>query len=130
LQTLTRPLGAHVASHDLNSYIGGMTETLARNRASAAAVAVALYRRENGGKYPETLSALVPSYLPATPIDPYSGAELKYRRDVNGYKVYSVGANRKDDGGVWEQHSDLQLSRRGNPPDVGIAVAIPTVKAN
>ncbi len=130
LQTLTRPLGAHVASHDLNSYIGGMTETLARNRASAAAVAVALYRRENGGKYPETLSALVPSYLPATPIDPYSGAELKYRRDVNGYKVYSVGANRKDDGGVWEQHSDLQLSRRGNPPDVGIAVGIPTVKAN
>ena len=130
LATLTRPLGAHVASHDLNSYIGGMTETLARNRASAGAVAVALYRRENGGQYPETLSALVPSYLPATPIDPYSGAELKYRHDANGYKVYSVGANRKDDGGVWEQHSDLQLSRRGNPPDVGIAVGMPTITAN
>jgi hypothetical protein len=130
LATLTRPLGAHVASHALNSSIGGMTETLARNRASAAAVAVALYRRENGGQYPETLSALVPTYLPATPIDPYLGAELKYRHDANGYKVYSVGANRKDDGGVWEQHSDLQLSRRGNPRDVGIAVAIPTVTTN
>jgi hypothetical protein len=44
--------------------------------------------------------------------------------------VYSIGANRQDDGGVWEQHSDLQLSRRGNPLDIGIAVNVPTVKAN
>jgi len=36
--------------------------------------------------------------------------------------VYSVGFNRLDDGGLWDQQSDLQLSRRGNPPDIGIAV--------
>ena len=107
-----------------------MTETLARNRASAAAIAVALYRRDNAGQYPATLSAARAVFCLPALIDPYSGAELKYRHDGNGYKVYSIGANRKDDGGAWEQHSDLQLSRRGNPPDVGIAVAHSDVKAN
>jgi hypothetical protein len=34
--------------------------------------------------------------------------------------VYSVGSNREDDVGEWEQYSDLQLSRRGNPLDIGI----------
>jgi hypothetical protein len=131
LETLTRPLGAHVGSNDLTGYIGGMTETLARNRASAAVIAVTLYRRDHRGEYPETLSQVVPSYLPASPIDPYSGGELKYRHDANGYKVYSIGANRKDDGGVWEQRSDLQLSRRGNPLDIGVAVHVPpTIKSN
>jgi hypothetical protein len=59
-------------------------------------------------------------------IDPYSGAELKHQCDGSGFTVYSVGANRKDDGGTWEQHSDLQLSRRGNPPDIGIVVKQPS----
>jgi hypothetical protein len=130
LETLTRPVGAHAASNALMGYIGGMTETLARNRASAAAIAVTLYRGDKHGEFPHTLSELVPAYLPAAPVDPYSGASLTYRHDGNGFKVYSIGANRQDDGGVWEQHSDLQLSRRGNPLDIGIAVNVPTVKAN
>jgi hypothetical protein len=122
VDTLSRPLGAHMASSALGGYIGGMTETLARNRASAAAIALARYRRDHADACPDTLQQLVPQYLAAPLIDPYSGAELKHQCDGTGFKVYSVGANRKDDGGRWEQHSDLQLSRRGNPPDIGIAV--------
>jgi hypothetical protein len=73
---------------------------------------------------PDTLRKLVPEYLPVPLIDPFTGAELKYRHGATSYKIYSVGADRKDNGGVWEQHSDLQLSRRGNPPDIGIAVEL------
>ena len=131
LDTLSRPLGAHMASNALTGYIGGMTETLARNRAGATAIAVARYRGDHGGRCPETFQQLIPQYLPASLMDPYSGGGLKYRCDARGYVVYSVGANRKDDGGTWEQHSDLQLSRRGNPPDVGVAVkSISTRRSN
>ena len=49
-------------------------EYAARNEfarsAAEVAVAVELYRRANGGTMPETLSALVPDYLPAVPKDP------------------------------------------------------------
>ena len=30
------------------------------------------------GKYPETLSALIPEFLPEVPRDPYEGCELRY----------------------------------------------------
>ena len=79
---------------------------------------------------PDTFQTLVPGYLPAPLIDPFSGAELKFRHDGGGYKIYSIGSNRKDDGGEWERHSDLQLSRRGNPLDVGIEVGSWPRKAN
>jgi hypothetical protein len=122
IDVLSRPLGSHIAANALAGYIVGMTETLARNRASAAAIAVARYQRDHSGACPGTLQQLVPDYFPSPQVDPFSGSEFKYQCDANGYKVYSVGANRKDDGGQWEQHSDLQLSRRGNPPDIGIIV--------
>jgi len=128
VDTLSRPLGAHMASSVLGGYIGGMTETLARNRASASAIGLARYRRDHPEACPDTLQQLVPQYLAAPLIDPYSGAELKYQCDAIGFKVYSVGANRNDDGGKWEQHSDLQLSRRGNPPDIGIVVKRPSTR--
>lgn len=123
LDQLTQPLGAHFAGNALSGYINGMTETLARNRASAGAIAVQRYRQDHDGTCPANLQQLIPQYLSASLIDPYSGVELKYRCDDKAFKVYSVGANRKDDGGTWEQHSDLQLFRRGNPLDVGIAMS-------
>jgi len=122
LENLTRPLGAHIATNVMTSYVGAIAETLARVRSSVGAIAVARYARAHANALPETLQKLVPDYLSGRLIDPFSGDELKYRQDAGGYKVYSVGSNRKDDGGEWEQHSDLQLGRRGNPPDVGIAV--------
>jgi hypothetical protein len=74
---------------------------------------------------PAALQDLQSDYLSRSPIDPYTGKPLIYRQDGKSFKVYSVGINRKDDGGVWDPPSDLQSSRRGNPLDVGIAVAIP-----
>jgi hypothetical protein len=50
-------------------------------------------------KYPESLEELVPHYLGELPFDPFSGSSLIYRRLPEGYRLYSVGENRIDDGG-------------------------------
>lgn len=121
LDMLTRPWGADLSATLLTSYVNGIAERLATARASVAAIAVARYSHDHSGVLPATLQELVPAYLAAPLIDPYSGKELHYLHGQSGYKVYSVGSNREDDVGEWEQHSDLQLSRRGNPLDVGIA---------
>ncbi len=70
-------------------------------RLIAADVAVRRYRLAKG-EPPESLQSLVPEYLKALPIDPYSGKPLVYRRAENaggGYLLYSVGSNGVDDGG-------------------------------
>jgi len=75
-------------------------ENSARLRTAATALAIERYRLKHEGKLPETLSALVPEYLPAVPIDPFTGEALRYRKRDKGFVVYSVGADRQDDGGV------------------------------
>lgn len=122
LEVLTRPLGSQSATASLASAIARDAESLATARASVGAVAVARYRRAHDGVLPTTLQELIPQYMSAPLIDPYSGVDLKYVREGTAYKVYSVGINRQDDGGRWEQNPDLQLPRRGNPPDIGISV--------
>ena len=67
------------------------------------AVALAAYRRAHGG-YPETLSQLAPDFLKAIPGDLFSGRELIYKRSPDGYLLYSVGANERDEGG--RSHGD------------------------
>jgi len=51
------------------------------------------------GKFPEKLDALVPRFVATLPRDVISGEPLRYRRDGDGYVLYSVGWNQKDDGG-------------------------------
>jgi hypothetical protein len=51
------------------------------------------------GRYPDSLAELVPDLLPAVPIDPFTGDPLVYRREGEGFVVYSLGSNQKDDGG-------------------------------
>jgi hypothetical protein len=66
-----------------------------------ARIACALERfRRAHGVYPETLAELAPNYLPVVPIDFYSRAPLHYQRVGDAsFRMYSVGENRKDDGG-------------------------------
>ncbi len=68
----------------------------ARMRILICELAVRVYAIEQGGK-PETLAALVPDYLDELPVDPFTREPLKYRRGENGYQVYSVGPDKKDD---------------------------------
>jgi len=70
----------------------------ARVRITRAAVALYLYRMDTG-TFPATLDALIPKYLKESQTDPYSGKPLIYRQTKGGYLLYSIGEDRKDDGG-------------------------------
>ena len=69
------------------------------------AAALELYRREKGA-YPEALEALVPHYLEVVPTDLVGGPALHYVRGVHqGFRLYSVGWNQRDDGGTVGSYS-------------------------
>jgi len=56
------------------------------------------------GRFPEKISDLVPDILPEEPLDPFTGKPYIYRLEDDGFIVYSVGSNQKDDNGrgTWE----------------------------
>jgi len=74
----------------------------AQTYANLARIACALERyRLAHGQCPETLDALVPQFLAAIPRDVITDQPLNYHRVNDGqYVLYSVGWNKKDDGGV------------------------------
>ena len=51
------------------------------------------------GRFPSRLAALAPNYLNAVPTDPFTGSDFVYRQDDSGYRLYSIGPDRTDDGG-------------------------------
>lgn len=77
----------------------------ARRRGLRQMLALELYRAERSS-YPKALTNLIPEYLPALPLDPFTGEHFVYRvqdaeEDLHGrgYLLYSVGPDRVDDGG-------------------------------
>ena len=62
------------------------------------AIGLELYRRRTGA-WPESLDMLVPDLLPAVPPDRFDGRPLRYRLVDGRPLVYSIGADRDDDGG-------------------------------
>jgi type II secretory pathway pseudopilin PulG len=64
-------------------------------------VAIALERYRLGHQaYPDTLDQLVPGVLRSVPPDPESGGPLRYRAEPGGgFRLWSVGADRVDQGG-------------------------------
>ncbi|HET6575074.1 MAG TPA: hypothetical protein VFG68_15815 [Fimbriiglobus sp.] len=72
---------------------GDATRGLAR-----LALAATAYKAKHG-KHPEKLSELVPEFIAEVPPDPYDGRPLRLKRTDGGLVLYSVGRDRKDDGG-------------------------------
>lgn len=76
---------------------------------------------EETEQYPENLSQLTEAgYMEDIPMDPYSDGPLVYRRTEDGFTLYSVGMNFKDDGGkpgrykygtfwLWQDEGDAVL---------------------
>lgn len=79
------------------------------------AFALAAYRQDHG-VYPRTLDALAPSYLARVPADLFSGQPLVYRPPADGYLLYSVGINGKDEEG---------RSYEDEPPGDDLTVRMP-----
>jgi hypothetical protein len=67
-----------------------------------ALIACALERyRLAKGSYPKTLAELTPTYLEKRPHDLFTGKDFIYRSEsTNSFKLYSVGYNGVDDGGM------------------------------
>jgi hypothetical protein len=72
--------------------------------ATLAAIALELWHRRHD-RWPATLDELVPSLLPAVPVDRVDGKPLRYVVHEGRPMLYSVGEDGHDDGG------------RGNPDD-------------
>lgn len=83
--------------------IGRAAETVTRRETERrlTVVAIALRRYElRQGHWPASLSALVPEWLRAVPMDQMSGKPLVYRLNADGtFALYSVGEDGQDDGG-------------------------------
>lgn len=65
-------------------------------RGTRLSLALWMYEREHGA-LPQRLEALAPAWIEAVPGDPYCGQSFRYDRTRR--LVYSVGPNRRDDGG-------------------------------
>jgi hypothetical protein len=63
--------------------------TSARLRVTIAALAVERYRQARG-RWPGSLSDLVPGQLEAVPPDPHDGQPLRYRATPDGVEVHSL----------------------------------------
>ena len=76
---------------------------LARRETLVAAIAAERFRLKNNS-HPAKLDDLVPEFLGAIPIDPFSGQPLRIASSPEEIVVYSVGVNGIDDQGVENEH--------------------------
>ncbi len=122
MQSLSSQTGSRFILPNLNALmlpsLDRMPEAMARNDAritqADTACAIERYRLTNGAP-PDTLSALVPAYLPAPPVDPFDGQPMRYRREGTAYTLYSVNVDGVDGGGVagaTAREGDLVFTRR------------------
>lgn len=76
-------------------------EAVARIRLARTVLAVERYRLKHGGVLPTSLADVSAELSGGVPEDPFDGQPLRYKQlSARGYTVYSVGADRKDDGGA------------------------------
>ncbi|MEX2212729.1 MAG: hypothetical protein WD768_01290 [Phycisphaeraceae bacterium] len=64
-------------------------------------LALAAFRADRGD-YPAALAELSPEYLAQVPLDRFTDMPLRYARGTNGFLLYSVGMNQRDDGGAYQ----------------------------
>lgn len=78
------------------------------NRCLQCALALLDYEAEEG-RLPESMSVLVPKYLPAVPEDPFSGAALKWNSSTK--RIYTVGDDGRDDGGDFDPSRNMKSQK-------------------
>ena len=70
----------------------------ARAQNARQAIVLKRYKQEHG-QYPDQLQQILSETFKELPLDPYNGEPFHYRKEGDGFLLYSVGANRVDDGG-------------------------------
>jgi hypothetical protein len=88
-----------------------------QGRLACARAALALRLIElGGGKPPAALAEAVPLVLGSVPVDPWDGNPVRFLSTDEGWQVYVVGANGRDDGGRTGGNLDDRGLRFHRPP--------------
>lgn len=87
------------------------------------AYALASYRLERG-EYPQRLEQLAPVHLKTLPSDRFTGEPFVYRREAEGYWLYSLGPNMRDDEGKGPYTEGGEGADRGEQDDIGVHEAL------
>ena len=108
---------------------------------------VLLQFRTKYGRDPATLAELVPEFLPAIPIGPVNNEPLRLRYEIAGcretgrwflepyldgkptVRIYTVGPNGRDDGGLYDGSSNYDRMYKGKDDTIVILPALPTSNA-
>lgn len=100
----------------LPSKVSSFAVYAVRLRCCAAGIAAYRFQAANG-RWPQSLDELTPEFLLKVPTDPFTGGPLRFIRDKDEIRIYSVGPNRQDDGGVEapETDDDGDLKFSGEP---------------
>jgi hypothetical protein len=111
-----------------------LDETARRGQAilRCTATALALERfRLASGRWPASLTEVVPGYLRQVPTDPFDGQPVRLVRFGDRVAIYSVGPDGQDNGGLFDRTAPLvngidlgvclwDLRHRRQPPDAGV----------
>ena len=82
-------------------FVNQGAEAVARLRLARTVLAVERYRLKHDGALPTSLADVTAELFGGVPEDPFDGQPMRYKElPARGYTVYSVGADRKDDGGT------------------------------
>ena len=97
-------------------------EALALVRLAETACAIQHFSNARNS-LPEQLDELTPSFIRDVALDPCDGLRLRYRRLEDGYLLYSVGGDGRDDGGTEIDRSSGKWKR--GPEDIVFRVKTP-----
>jgi hypothetical protein len=87
-------------------------ETVARLRTAQAALGVEQFRSAHFDQLPDGLDQLKLESLVDVPTDPFTAGPLRYQRLAKGYLIYSVGRDRRDNGGFESASANRYDARR------------------
>jgi hypothetical protein len=100
---------------------------VASARCARLAVAIERHRRARGA-WPERLTDLDWKGPRDVLVDPFTGRPLQYRLTSEGYTLYSVGPDARDDGGkIFPQRVNGRPPGTGPTLDVGVALSVNTI---
>jgi hypothetical protein len=103
---------------------------VASARCARLTVAIERHRRARGA-WPERLTDLDWEGPRDVFVDPFTGRPLQYRLTSEGYTLYSVGPDARDDGGkIFPQRVNGRPPGTGPTSDVGVALSVTTSSPN
>lgn len=97
----------------LNSSLLHSVHVQALIRVSRTGLALLRHKLAHGA-YPASLAEIDPEFLGEIPVDPFIGQPLVYRPEADGFVLYSLGNNFRDDNGTIESID----SRRSDTCDI------------